>query len=187
MVLGDSLSAAYGLEVDRGWVQLLQQRLDVQGFAYRVINASLSGDTTRGALQRLPQALTQHRPSLVIVELGGNDGLRGLPLDEMATNLRQIVERSQRAGAQVLLVGMQLPPNYGPQYVTRFAQTYANVAQATGTPLAPFLLEGIGTDINAFQSDGIHPSATSQPQLLDNVWPYLEPLLRRAAAPQASG
>ena len=176
LVLGDSLSAAYGIDAAAGWVSLLRQRLQDQGYPYRVINASVSGDTTSGALQRLPQAL-QHHPAILIIELGGNDGLRGTPLQVMRGNLRKLVELSRHAGARVLLVGVRLPPNYGPAYVAAFEAVYAQVARETHTPLVPHLLQGVATRRALMQADGIHPKAVAQQRLLDNVWPVLKPLL----------
>ena len=177
LVLGDSLSAAYGIDAGMGWVSLLRQRLQDQGYPYRVINASVSGDTTSGGLQRLPQALQQHHPAILIVELGGNDGLRGTPLQVMRGNLRKLVELGRQAGARVLLVGVRLPPNYGPAYTAAFEQTYAKVARETQTPLVPHLLQGVATHRALMQADGIHPKADAQERLLDNVWPRLKPLL----------
>jgi acyl-CoA thioesterase-1 len=177
LVLGDSLSAAYGIDAGMGWVSLLRQRLQDQGYPYRVINASVSGDTTSGGLQRLPQALQQHHPAILIVELGGNDGLRGTPLQVMRGNLRKLVELGRRAGARVLLVGVRLPPNYGPAYTAAFEEVYVQVARETHTPLVPHLLQGVATHRELMQADGIHPKADAQERLLDNVWPELKPLL----------
>lgn len=177
LVLGDSISAAYGIAQDSGWVALLQQRLAQTGYPHRVVNASISGDTTRGGLERLSASLRTHEPDLVIIELGGNDGLRGLSLSDMAANLRGLVRKSQEAGAQVLLVGIVLPPNYGPQYTTAFARTYETVAQQFKVPLVRNLFEGVGENMSAFQADGIHPTAASQARLLENVWVELEPML----------
>lgn len=177
LVVGDSLSAAHGLSRDEGWVALLEARLNATPTPYRIINASIGGDTTRGALERLPGALKRHRPRVVIIELGGNDGLRGIALDEMKSNLRRLVELSQASGARVLLLGMHLPPNYGPVYTKRFHATYHTVAKLTGAGLVPFFLEGVAEERTLMQEDGIHPRAAAQAQMLDNVWPYLEPLL----------
>lgn len=179
MVLGDSLSAGYGLAQGQGWVALLQQRLKKNNLSYDVANASISGDTTRGALARLGPALDQHEPEIVIVELGGNDGLRGIQLSEMYNNLAAIVTRSRKAGARVLLVGMSLPPNFGPAYVKRFEDVYKRVAAAYGVALVPFLLEGVAEDRSLFQSDQIHPGPQAQPVMLDNVWQQLKPMLRQ--------
>lgn len=179
LIVGDSISAAYGITQEAGWVALLQQRLVQTGYPHRVVNASISGDTTRGGLERLPAALRTHAPDLVILELGGNDGLRGLSLDEMAANLRGLVRKSKEAGAQVLLVGIVLPPNYGPQYTAAFARTYETVAQELEVPLVRNLFEGMGEQMSAFQPDGIHPTAASQGRLLENVWVELERLLEK--------
>ena len=178
LVLGDSLSAAYGIEVEKGWVQLLQTRFETRGFDHQVVNASISGDTTRGGLARLPTALEDARPTIVIVELGGNDGLRGLGLSETRANLSAIVESVIAHGARVLLVGMRLPPNYGPAYTKRFESIFVDIGEQYSLVLVPFLLEGVALDSALMQSDGIHPRATAQPALLDNVWPYLQSLIR---------
>ena len=179
MVLGDSLSAAYGIEQRAGWVHLLQQRLTERGYRYQVVNASISGETTRGGLARLAQALKTHNPAIVIVELGANDGLRGLLLGEMQANLDTIITQSRRRNAQVLLVGMYLPPNYGPGYTRKFHQVYVDLAARYRLPLAPFLLEGIATDAALMQQDGLHPTAVAQPRVLDNVWKHLQGMLRK--------
>jgi acyl-CoA thioesterase-1 len=177
LVLGDSLSAGFGMAASEGWVNLLRDRLGSQGFPHRVVNASISGDTTRGGLNRLPAALDTHRPDIVILELGGNDGLRGLPLQAMRDNLDQAIALSQEAGAKVLLVGMQIPPNYGPAYTRGFAQIYTQLAERHDLPLVPFLLAGVSEERRLMQADNIHPTAAAQPRLLDNIWPRLEPLL----------
>lgn len=177
LVLGDSISAAFGLDIRQGWVSLLEQRLTAEGFDYQVVNASVSGDTSAGGLARLPTLLTEHRPALVVVELGGNDGLRGQLPAQLQQNLAAIVQQSQKAGAKVLILGMRLPPNYGERYTTAFAEVYPNVANETGAALVPFVLEGIGGVPSMVQGDGIHPTAEAQPRLLDNVWPLLKPLL----------
>lgn len=176
LVLGDSLSAAYGIEVQQGWVSLLEQRLTAK-YPYQVINASVSGETTGGGLARLPALLQQHQPEWVIVELGGNDGLRGHPLKVMKQQLAQIIETSRNAGAQVLLVGMQIPPNYGSRYTQRFHATYQELAVEYELPLVAFLLEGVALTPALMQKDGIHPTAAAQEKMLDNVWPVLQPLL----------
>lgn len=176
-MLGDSLSAAFGIAESEGWVALLQERLRAEGHPFNVVNASVSGETTRGGLTRLPRALELHRPSIVIVELGANDGLRGIGLGEMKRNLLEITRLSQRAGARVLLVGMHLPPNYGPAYTERFHATFREVAEETSAALVPFLLDGVGTERSLMQADGLHPTAAAQPRLLQNVWPGLAPLL----------
>ncbi len=177
LVLGDSLSSAYGLDVNAGWVQLLQNRLDKQNAAYRVVNASISGDTTNGGAARLPSALKKHAPDVVVVELGGNDGLRGLPLTVTRANLARIIVASQTAGARVLLLGMRLPPNYGPAYNDAFHAIYEQLADQYQVGRVPFLLDGIGGVDEMMQADRIHPRAEAQPILLDNVWPHLQPLL----------
>lgn len=181
LVFGDSLSAAYGMALDTGWVALLGQRLGTQGYPHRVVNASVSGETSQGGLARLPAALARHRPAIVIVELGANDGLLGLPIAEMERNLTRIVEISSAQGARVLLVTMRLPPNYGPAYVSRFEAVYARVAATTGAQLAPFLLDGVAGDPALVQDDGLHPRAAAQPRILDNVWPTLEGLIHETA------
>lgn len=180
LVVGDSLSAEYGLERGSGWVALLQQRLQRDKIAIEVVNASISGDTTSGGRSRLPALLTQHKPLIVIIELGGNDALRGLPLSMTQANLSAMTQAAKAAGARVLIAGMQVPPNYGQKYARDFAALFAEVAKADGAVLVPFLLKGVadGTDAEAlFQSDRIHPNAAAQPLLLDNVWPVLKPLL----------
>ncbi len=181
LVFGDSLSAAHGLRTEQGWVALLQQRLRQQGYPHRLVNASLSGDTTDSGLQRLPRALRRHRPELVILELGGNDGLHGLPPERTHTNLARMIRLIQASGAQVLLVGMQIPPNYGPRFAQRFRQIYPSLAREFGIPLVPFLLAGLENRRDLFQADQIHPNARAQPLLLENVWAALAPLLRGRA------
>ncbi|WP_417282922.1 arylesterase [Comamonas sp.] len=181
LVLGDSLSAEYGLTRGKGWVGLLQQRVQAEKPAYSVINASISGETTAGGKSRLPALLEQHRPSIVILELGGNDALRGLALQSTQSNLQAMVQAAKQAKAQVLLVGMQVPPNYGATYTEQFAALFENLAKQEKLPLVPFLLAGIGDAADAeqwFQSDRIHPNAKAQPQMLSNVWPKLKPLLK---------
>jgi acyl-CoA thioesterase-1 len=178
LVLGDSLSAAYGIKVEQGWVALLQARLRAKGYGHRVVNASSSGETTGGGLARLPRALATHRPAIVIVELGGNDGLRGLPVADIRRNLTAIIRTSQQAGARILLVGMRIPPNYGSAYTRDFQALFGDLARQYKLPSVPFLLEDIAADESLFQADGIHPSAAAQPVLLDEVWPHLQPLLR---------
>ena len=180
LVVGDSLSAEYGLERGSGWVALLQQRLQRDKIAVEVVNASISGDTTAGGRSRLPSLLARHKPGLVIIELGGNDALRGLPLSITQANLAAMAQAAKTAGARVLIVGMQVPPNYGQKYAQDFAALFDAVAQAEGAALVPFLLKGVadGPDAQAlFQADRIHPNAAAQPQMLDNVWQVLKPLL----------
>ncbi len=177
VLLGDSLSAAYGIDPARGWAALLQGRLAQNGLNYNVVNASISGDTTAGGLSRLPALLETHKPKVVIIALGANDGLRGLPLAAMRKNITDMVGEAKAAGAKVLLVGMRLPPNYGPRYTAGFTGVYSDVAQTEGIALVPFLLEGLATDLNMSQRDTLHPTAAAQPRMLENVWPALLPLL----------
>jgi acyl-CoA thioesterase-1 len=179
LVLGDSLSAAYGIRVDQGWVALLQGQLKAKGYGHKVINASSSGETTGGALARLPRALERHRPEIVIIELGGNDGLRGLPLGEVRANFESLIRLSREAGAKVLLVGMRIPPNYGPAYTKGFHDLFGELARKHQLPLVPFFLDGIALDDSLMLEDGLHPNAAAQPKLLDQVWPQLKPLLPR--------
>lgn len=178
LVVGDSLSAGYGLRPGEGWVSLLERRLESEGYPHRVVNASVSGETTRGALARLPRALDLHQPSLVVIELGGNDGLRGFPLEVMHSNLRKLITLSREAGAKVILLGMHLPPNYGEEYTQRFHQVFVDLAEAEEVPFLPFILDGVAMEPGMMQADGIHPTAEAQPVMLENVWPALEPLLR---------
>ncbi len=177
LVVGDSISAGLGLDTGQGWVTLMVKRLQQKGLQHRVVNASISGDTSAGGLSRLPALLAEHKPGLVIIELGGNDGLRGQPPQQLQQNLASMVRQAQQAGAKVLLLGMRLPPNYGVRYTTAFADVFPKVAGQTGAALVPFLLEGAGGVPSMMQPDGIHPAAAAQPVLLDNVWPTLEPLL----------
>jgi acyl-CoA thioesterase-1 len=181
LVLGDSLSAEYGLKRGSGWVALLEQRLSKQKIVATVVNASISGDTSSGGRSRLSALLTQHRPSHLIIELGGNDALRGLPLELTRENLNQMTRAAQAAGARVLLLGMQMPPNYGRDYSERFTAMFAEVAKANKAALVPFLLKGIADasdSLRLFQPDRIHPTAEAHPQMLDNVWPELQKLLK---------
>lgn len=177
LVVGDSISAAFGMDTRQGWVALLEKRLDEQGFDHQVVNASISGDTSAGGAARLPALLAEHQPELVIIELGGNDGLRGQPPAQLQQNLAAMVQASQQQGAKVLLLGMQLPPNYGVRYTTAFAEVFPKVAGEFDVPLVPFVLEGVGGVPALMQADGIHPTAEAQPVLLENVWPALKPLL----------
>lgn len=178
LVLGDSLSAEYGIKRGSGWVQLLSERLEQQKFRWQVLNASVSGETTSGGRSRLPALLQQHRPRIVIIELGANDGLRGLSLDATRQNLRTMIQAAQQSGARVLLVGMQLPPNFGISYTRDFADLFRQLAKERKTALVPFLLEGIAADLSYFQDDRIHPNEKAQVRLLDNVWGGLLPLLK---------
>jgi len=177
LIIGDSLSAGYGLEPGKGWVTLLQQRLDARHLFYRVVNASISGDTTANGLNRLPAALHTHLPSLVLIELGANDGLRGLPLATMSQNLSTMISLSQSQSAKVLLIGMRIPPNYGKRYTDAFFTLYASLASQYQLSLVPFLLEGVGARPALMQADGLHPNEMAQPTLLDNVWEKLLPML----------
>lgn len=179
VVLGDSLSAAYGIRVEEGWVSLMQKRLTLQGYGYRVVNASVSGETTAGGLARLPRALELHRPAIVILELGGNDGLRGLPIEQVRTNLDSMIRQSRAAGARVLLTGMRVPPNYGPAYTEKFHALYTDLARRYRLSLVPFLMEDVALDKTLLQADGLHPNERGQPVLLDEIWPLLQPLLKR--------
>ncbi|MDN3557038.1 arylesterase [Halomonas maura] len=175
LVMGDSLSAAYGIEREAGWVSLLAQRLEGKA---EVINASISGETSGGGAARLPELLRQHAPQIVLLELGGNDGLRGLPPGQLRTNLAGMIEASQAAGAEVLLLGIDIPPNYGPAYRDAFTAVFHRLAERHGVPLVPFLLQGVALEEALMQADGLHPTAEAQPVMLDNVWPALAPLLR---------
>ena len=175
--VGDSISAAFGLDTRLGWVSLLEQRLRQQGYDDQVINASVSGDTSAGGLARLPALLAEHKPDVVIVELGGNDGLRGQLPAQLKQNLGSKIDQSLEAGAKVLLIGMQIPPNYGARYTTAFAAVYSELGQEKKVSLVPFFLEGIGGHPELMQADGIHPAVGAQGRLLDNVWPALKPLL----------
>jgi acyl-CoA thioesterase-1 len=178
LVFGDSLSAAYGIDQKQGWVALLESRVQQKRLDYTVVNESISGETTSGGASRIGAALAAHKPAVVIVELGANDGLRGLPLEQMRANLGNIVRASQKARSRVLLVGMRMPPNYGEIYTREFAQVYADLAREYKTAFAPFLLEGMAERRELFQADNIHPTAQAQPMLLDNVWKALAPLLK---------
>jgi len=179
LVVGDSISAGYGLTNGTGWVDLLAKRIDGQHLAWRVVNASITGDTTAGGRARLPALLVQHKPAVVIVELGGNDGLRGGNLKSTKDNLEAMVTAVRKSGAQPVLVGMKLPPNYGPGYTREFDALFADVAKSSNTPFVPFLFAGIGESDEWFQPDRIHPTAAAQPKLLDNIWPVLSPLLAK--------
>lgn len=183
LVVGDSLSAAYGIPVEKGWVSLLQERLDTEGYPYRIVNDSISGDTTANARARLTRALASHAPAVVLLELGGNDGLRGLSLAAMKSNLATMISSAQGEGAQVLLIGVQLPPNYGPRYTQRFQAIYHELARERDLTLLPSLVDGIGTEQNLMQADGIHPNATAQPLIVERVWKELVPLLDTGEAP----
>ena len=177
LVVGDSISAAYGLPAGSGWTTLLQKRLVAQRYPHRVVNASISGDTTATGRARLPTLLSEYRPAITVIELGGNDGLRGGSIDAMKGNLDAMVAAAQRAGSHALLVGIRMPPNYGPAYVRRFQETFGEVASKRKAALVPFLFAGFAEDDAMFQADRVHPVAAAQPKLLDNVWPALEPHL----------
>jgi acyl-CoA thioesterase-1 len=186
LVLGDSLSAAYGMSEREGWVALLEQRLRQENLPWQVVNASISGDTTKGGLTRLPRALERHDPAFIIIELGGNDGLRGVHpnqmLEEMRDNLNELVRLSRDHGAQVLLLGMHLPPNYGNHFTERFHGIYHEVAREWDLTLVPFFLEGVAEDRALMQPDGIHPTAEAQARMMENVWETLQPMLEQRLA-----
>lgn len=175
LVWGDSLSAAYGIPLDKGWVSLLQSKL---GDQYSVVNGSISGETSAGGLTRLPEALKQHQPAYVLLELGANDGLRGIDLPTMRSNLEQMIKLAQAAKAKVVLVGIKLPPNYGAVFTDKFEATYAELAKQYALPIVPFLLEGVAENWDLMQADGLHPTVEAQPKVLENVWGVLEPILR---------
>ena len=178
LVWGDSLSAGYGLRPQQSWPSLLGERISAARLPHKVVNASISGETTAGGLARLPAALEAHKPSVVVIELGANDGLRGLPVKAMAANLQAMVDASRKAGAQILLVGMRMPPNYGPDYTARFEAAFRELAKANRVRLVPFMMEGFADQRHYFQADGIHPVAEAQPLILDTIWRELKPLLR---------
>jgi acyl-CoA thioesterase I len=177
LVMGDSLSAAHGMGEQQGWVHLLQERLDENDYPHTVINASVSGDTTRDALSRLDSTIERHRPEFAIVELGGNDGLRAFSVDTIESNLSLILQTLRENGAKIVLAGIRMPPNYGPVYTQAFEALYPQLADEFQAALIPFFMEDVATNPDLMQDDGIHPNAAAQPLLLDNVWPVLEPLL----------
>ncbi len=177
LIVGDSISAAFGLDTRQGWVALLEKRLVDQGFSARVVNASVSGDTSAGGQARLPALLAEHKPEVVVLKLGGNDGLRGQPPQQLQQNLASMIDSSRTAGAKVLLLGMQLPPNYGVRYTQAFAKVYDQLATEKQVALVPFFLDGVGGHPELMQADGLHPAAAAQDKLLENVWPTLKPLL----------
>ncbi len=179
LVLGDSLSASYGIDTKRGWVTLLQHRMQQKGYRYKLVNASISGDTSAGALARLPKTLQRNKPTIIIVAIGGNDGLQGLPLGEMKKNLSRIIALGKKQGATVLLLGIRLPPNYGPAYTDVFHKTYKQVARQNRVPLVPRFLQGVAGNSELMQLDGVHPRAEGQPRMLDNIWPRLKLMLKR--------
>jgi len=179
LVFGDSLSAAYGMAQSSGWVMLLQKKLTDSQYHYEVINASVSGETTIGGKNRLEAQLKRTKPTIVILELGANDGLRGLPIIEMQKNLSAMIQTSQQSGAKVILIGMKLPPNYGAQYTQSFSQTFQTLSQQFKTPLVPFMLDRVATEPALVQADGLHPNELGQPMILDNIWPAIKPLLKK--------
>lgn len=179
LILGDSISAAYNMEQSESWPALLTNQLEVDGYAYRVFNSSITGDTTEGGLTRLPRLLESEQPAVVIIELGGNDGLRGLPLDVTRSNLQSMISLSTEAGASVVLAGIQLPPNYGLTYTERFTALFGELAEQAGAAFIPFILEDIALNPELMQDDGIHPNVKAQPVLLQHVWNVLEPLLKK--------
>jgi len=180
LMFGDSVSAGYGIRVEQGWVNLLAQKITQLGYGFRVVNASVSGETTAGGLARLPHAMDVQKPALLILELGGNDGLRSLPLNSTHDNLEQMVKLARARQITVLLVGMRMPPNYGERYTTGFQKMYTDLAEQYKLPLVPFLLEKVALDPTLMQADGIHPTEQGQPLLLDTVWPKLAPLLHNS-------
>lgn len=177
VVLGDSISASYGIEIEQGWVHLLQQKFNQEKLAYTLINESISGDTSAGGLARINNALAQHKPKLVLLELGANDGLRGLPPKEMKSNLAEIIKRSQQAGAKVLLLSMRIPPNYGKRYVDMFYNIYPQLAKELNIPVVPFILEDVALIEEMMQKDGLHPTAKAQTIIADKIWQYILPVL----------
>jgi acyl-CoA thioesterase-1 len=186
LVVGDSLSSGYGIDTEQGWVRLLDERLQSRSYRFRVVNLSISGETTRAAAAVLDPALPKYRPAVVIIGLGGNDGLRGINLDEMRNNLVHLVSASREQGARVLLLGMRLPPNYGSYYAGKFHEVYKQIASDQHVPLVPFFLARVSEDRRLMQEDNIHPNADAQPILLDTLWPYLEPLLTPGGSGAAS-
>jgi acyl-CoA thioesterase-1 len=177
LIVGDSISAAYGMSLEEGWVALLARRLELEHPLYAVVNASISGETSAGAASRLPDLLLQYTPSVVVLELGGNDGLRGYPIKRFRQNMERMLNQSRDSGARLLLLGMEIPPNYGARYTDMFRNSYTTLASNSGAALVPFLLEGVATNAELMQGDRIHPSVQAQPLLLDTVWPFLEQLL----------
>jgi acyl-CoA thioesterase I len=187
LVLGDSLSGAWGINADEGWVALLQQNISKQGLDYKVINASVSGDTSRTGLSRIDTALQEHKPAIVIVALGGNDGLRGLAFSEIENSLASIIERCQKSDTRVLLSAVRLPPNYGPVYIEQFGALYRRLSKRYSIPLVPRMLDQVAENSALMQEDGIHPKAEAQPQIMQNVWVKLEPMLRTGASDELRG
>ncbi len=183
LVMGDSLSAGYGIDIKQGWVTLMEQRLKTQGYGYRVVNASVSGETSGGARGRLQKLLELHRPAILILEIGANDGLRGLPIKQTKDNLTVMLRQAKTSGARVLVAGMQMPPNYGARYTQEFAAVFTDVAREQRQALIPFFLDGVALDMKLIQADGLHPTAAAQPRLLDNVWQALRPMLSPVLSP----
>ncbi|MDP5239585.1 arylesterase [Uliginosibacterium sp. 31-16] len=179
LIWGDSLSAAYGIDQKTAWPALLEQKLQGEGYRYKLVNASISGETTAGGLTRLPAALAEHKPAVVIIELGANDGLRGLPVPAMRSNLDAMIRATQSAGAKVMLIGMRMPPNFGPVYTTKFQETFSGLAKERKTALLPFMMEGFAQRDELFQGDNLHPTSAAQPLIIQNLWPVLKPLLRK--------
>jgi acyl-CoA thioesterase I len=177
LIFGDSLSAEYGLKRSTGWVSLLQDRLKSEGFPHRIINASISGETTAGGLSRLAGLVKKHQPAAVVIQLGANDGLRGLPVSQTERNLKRMLEISTANGAKAVIVGIRVPPNYGAQYTTQFDNLFTKLGQQTNTPVVPFFFEGFAEKTDFFQADGIHPNEKAQPMMLNIVWPALKPVL----------
>ena len=177
--MGDSLSAGYGIEVSQGWVALLDARLKSQGYGYKVVNASASGETSAGARARLPKLVELYKPSILVLEIGANDGLRGLPLKQTQENLTFMLNLADSNQTRSVLLGMQIPPNYGARYTEQFYALFADQAKNRKLPFVPFFLDGVALDMNLMQADGLHPTAAAQPRLLDNVWPVLKPLLKK--------
>jgi len=179
VIFGDSLSAAYGIQSNKGWVALLESKLKQQNSEYKVINASISGETTSGGLTRFDQMLKTHQPEIVVIELGANDGLRGLSLNEMQSNLNSMITKSKAKNATLMLLGIKIPPNYGIQYAQKFSAIYATLAQKYDLNLVPFFLDGVAGNRKLIQDDGLHPNAVAQAKLLENIWPKLEELLKK--------
>lgn len=182
LVYGDSLSAGYGLAQQQAWVKLLEKKIDSEHYSYAVVNASISGETTSGGLSRFSAAINNYKPAIIILELGANDGLRGLPVNAMANNLKSMLEQAKKTHAKVLLLGMRIPPNYGPQYTRAFSDAYIQLSKEFQIPLVPFMLDNVAGKSQLIQDDGLHPNALGQPIILDNIWPQLKPLLTKMAA-----
>lgn len=187
LVYGDSLSAGYGIRVEQGWVSLLAQKIEHEGYGFHVVNASVSGETSAGGLARLPRAMSMQQPRIVLLELGANDGLRGLPMQQTQDNLGKMIVLLQQRHITVLLLGLRLPPNYGERYTSGFAAMYQSLKDQYHVPLLPFLLENVALKPDLMQADGLHPNEQGQPLLLDNVWPTLVPLLRSQKTSRGSG